>query len=84
MNNIIKNTYNVKRGKLPIKRRFGSIDECFFINKKEKPPINDIYLVLRPDKDEKAAILFPNKKVIYLRYDNENDLLLIKKYYSLN
>ena len=52
----------------------------FLINEKPKTIENDIYIVLRPDKDENAKLFFPNKKVVYLRYDNPEHFNLIKKY----
>ena len=56
------------------------LHESYHISPKPEPVINDIYLVLRPDKDEKANELFPGKRVIYLRYDKEEDLKLINEY----
>ena len=55
----------------------------FFIQKKSEEVKNTIYLVLRPDKDEKANQLFPDEKVVYLRYDKEEDLKMIETYKSL-
>jgi len=57
--------------------------EGFFINKKKEEIKNDIYLVLRPDKDEKSNKLFPGKKVVYLRYDKPEDLIMIERYNKL-
>jgi hypothetical protein len=61
-----------------------NISKYFHIKKKKEMVKNDIYLILRPDKDEKAHLLFPNDKVVYLRYDKHSDLLMIEKYNNLS
>jgi hypothetical protein len=83
MDEIIKNTYCVYKGIKPEKRRIGSLSEFFYIKKKRENIKNDIYIVLRPDKDNIAKQLFPTEKVVYLRYDKPSDLLIIDKYNKL-
>ena len=56
----------------------------FLISKKPKIAENNIYIVLRPDKDENAKKFFPNKRVVYLRYDKPEQLILIKKYQAMS
>jgi len=56
------------------------LDDVFLIQKKQKDVKNDIYMVLRPDKDDRANKLFPDKQVVYLRYDKEQDLEIIKQF----
>jgi len=80
---LIKNTYNRCNRFMPKKRRFGNISDKFFIKRKDNNIENNVYIVLRPDKDNVAKLLFSNKKVVYLRYDKYDDMLLIDKYNSL-
>jgi len=77
------NPFCVYKGKEIKRTRISRIFwEGFFIQKKETI-INDVYLVLRPDKDEKANTLFPGHRVVYLRYDRSDDVKIIEKYNSL-
>jgi len=77
--------YNVYKGK-KIKKTMigGELADCFYIQKKKTEIVNDIYLVLRPDKDSVANQLFPDKRVVYLRYDSPDDLILINQYKELS
>ena len=62
----------------------GSISDVYLINKNREEIINDIYVILRPDKDDIANILFPGERVVYLRYDKPEDVKMIDKYNKLN
>lgn len=75
------NPFYVYKGKENKRTRMSrNLWDGYFIDKKPEKIENDVYLVLRPDKDEKALALFPGKKVVYLRYDNPDDVLMIEKY----
>ena len=77
----MKNVYCEYKGKtLPKNNIGGSLHDSFYIKKNKELIENNIYLVLRPDKDEKANLLFPGNKVVYLRYDKPEDLIMIEKY----
>lgn len=78
------NPFNVYKGKKIKKIRVGSIlHKSLMFSKKSELIKNDIYLVLRPDKDKIANLLYPNQIVVYLRYDKYEDLIMIEKYISL-
>jgi len=78
------NPFNVYKGKKIKRTRMSTgIWDGYFIKPKKEKIENTIYLVLRPDKDEKAKKLFPDEKVVYLRYDKEKDLEKISEYNSL-
>jgi len=79
------NPYNVYKGRKIRKIMVGGeLAECFYIQKKKTEIVNDIYLVLRTDKDSIANQLIPDKRVVYLRYDRPDDLILINQYKELS
>ena len=61
----------------------GELYEKFKFKTKPKLVKNAVYYVLRPDKDAIAALFFPNKRIVYLRYDKAIDSQILLNYFSL-